>query len=169
MALEAPGDQGRLVDRRRLPFRDAVDRYFWNQYRNGRWRCRTRLSHRYTARSMAACPSRGACRRPRSLPLASSSALKPRSKPEAMGPHSASACMGISRIGTYISDQTANYLDIRTRVEILNQRLNVIHDLFEMLGTELNHSHSNRLEWTIIWLILIEVIISLTVHVFHIL
>lgn len=63
----------------------------------------------------------------------------------------------------------ANYLDIRTRVEILNQRLNVIHDLFEMLGTELNHSHSNRLEWIIIWLILIEVIISLTVHVFHLL
>jgi uncharacterized Rmd1/YagE family protein len=63
----------------------------------------------------------------------------------------------------------ANYLDVRTRVEILNQRLNVIHDLFEMLGTELNHSHSNRLEWIIIWLILIEVIISLTVHVFHIL
>lgn len=62
----------------------------------------------------------------------------------------------------------ANYLDVRTRVEILNQRLNVIHGLFEMLGTELNHSHSNRLEWTVIWLILIEVIISLIVHVFHI-
>lgn len=62
----------------------------------------------------------------------------------------------------------ANYLDIRTRVEILNQRLNVIHGLFEMLATELNHSHSNRLEWTIICLIIIEVIISLVVHVFHI-
>jgi uncharacterized Rmd1/YagE family protein len=61
----------------------------------------------------------------------------------------------------------ANYLDIRTRVEILNQRLNVVHGLFEMLATELNHSHSNRLEWIIIWLILIEVIISLGVHVFH--
>lgn len=62
----------------------------------------------------------------------------------------------------------ANYLDIRTRVEIMNQRLNVMHDLFEMLATELNHSHSNRLEWTIIWLILIEVIISLWVHVFNV-
>lgn len=62
----------------------------------------------------------------------------------------------------------ANYLDVRARVEILNQRLNVIRDLFEMLGTEVNHSHSTRLEWIIIWLILIEVIISLTVHVFHI-
>lgn len=64
---------------------------------------------------------------------------------------------------------TANYLDVRTRVEILNQRLNVIHGLFEMLTTELHYSLSNRLEWAIIWLILIEVIISLVVHVFHIL
>lgn len=62
----------------------------------------------------------------------------------------------------------ANYLDVKTRVEILNQRLNVMHGLFEMLATELNHSHSNRLEWAVIWLILIEVIISLVVHVFHI-
>lgn len=61
----------------------------------------------------------------------------------------------------------ANYLDIRTRVEILNQRLNVIHGLFEMLATELNHSHSNRLEWAVIWLILIEVVISLVINVFH--
>lgn len=55
----------------------------------------------------------------------------------------------------------ANHLDLETRVEVLNQRLDVIHDLFEMLGTELNHQHSNRLEWIIILLIVSEVIISL--------
>lgn len=54
----------------------------------------------------------------------------------------------------------ANYLDVRTRVEVLNQRLNVIHGLFEMLGTELNHLHSNRLEFTIVCLIVIEIGIS---------
>jgi len=54
----------------------------------------------------------------------------------------------------------ANYLDIKNRNEVLNQRLDVIRELFEMLGNELNHQHSNRLEWTIIWLIVIEVIIS---------
>lgn len=63
---------------------------------------------------------------------------------------------------------TANYLDVRNRVEILNQRLDIIHDLFEVLGTELNHVHSNRLEWTIICLIVIEVIIALLRDVFHI-
>lgn len=63
---------------------------------------------------------------------------------------------------------TANYLDIHPRVEILNQRLDVIHGLFEMLGNELNHSHSSRLEWTIIVLIVIEVIISLSRDIFRI-
>ncbi len=56
---------------------------------------------------------------------------------------------------------TANYLDIETRVEVLNQRLDVVHELFEMLGSELNHQHSSRLEWTIICLIVIEVLVSL--------
>lgn len=63
----------------------------------------------------------------------------------------------------------AKYLDIKSRVEVLNQRLNIIHELFEMLGSELNHSHSNRLEWIIIWLIVIEVVITIGKDVFHIL
>jgi uncharacterized Rmd1/YagE family protein len=36
-----------------------------------------------------------------------------------------------------------------------------VHELFEMLGNELNHQHSSRLEWTIIWLIIIEVGLSI--------
>lgn len=62
----------------------------------------------------------------------------------------------------------ANYLDIEKRSQVLNQRLEVVHELFEMLGTELNHQHSNRLEWTIIWLIVIEVVVSLLSDVFRI-
>jgi uncharacterized Rmd1/YagE family protein len=56
---------------------------------------------------------------------------------------------------------TANYLDVETRVEVLNQRLDVIHELFEMLGTELNHQHSSLLEWTIIVLIVMEVTLTI--------
>lgn len=55
----------------------------------------------------------------------------------------------------------ANELDIQNRGQVLNQRLDVLRELFEMLGNELNHQHSSRLEWIIIWLILIEVIITL--------
>lgn len=64
---------------------------------------------------------------------------------------------------------TINYLDLEKRGQVLNQRLGVIHELFEMLGTELNHQHSSRLEWIIIWLIVIEVIVSLLNDVFQIL
>ncbi|BBI16201.1 Sporulation protein RMD1 [Neochlamydia sp. EPS4] len=63
----------------------------------------------------------------------------------------------------------ANYLDIESRVEVLNQRLDVVHELFQMLGSELNHQHSSRLEWTIIWLIIIEVMLNLLKDVFRIL
>jgi uncharacterized Rmd1/YagE family protein len=63
---------------------------------------------------------------------------------------------------------TANYLDLETRVEVLNQRLDVIHELFEMLGNELNHQHSSRLEWTIIILIIMEVFLSLLRDVFRV-
>lgn len=62
----------------------------------------------------------------------------------------------------------ANYFDIEKRSHVLNQRLGVIHELFEMLGTELNHQHSSRLEWIIIWLIVIEVVVSLLNDVFRI-
>jgi uncharacterized Rmd1/YagE family protein len=55
----------------------------------------------------------------------------------------------------------ATHLDLETRVEVLNRRLDVIHDLFEVLGNELNHQHASRLEWIIIILILIEVALSL--------
>lgn len=63
----------------------------------------------------------------------------------------------------------ANYLDIGKRCEVLNQRLDAIHDLFDMLGSELNHQHSSKLEWIIIYLIVIEVVISLMRDVFRIL
>lgn len=63
---------------------------------------------------------------------------------------------------------TANYLELETRVEVLNQRLDVIHELFEMLGNELNHQHSSRLEWTIIILIVMEVVLTLLRDVFRV-
>lgn len=56
----------------------------------------------------------------------------------------------------------AHYLDRERRVHVLNQRLTVLKELFDMLNEEVNHKHSSRLEWIIIWLILIEVIIVLS-------
>jgi uncharacterized Rmd1/YagE family protein len=66
-----------------------------------------------------------------------------------------------------IYEMVAHYLEIESRVEVLNQRLTVVHDLFEMLGNELNHQHSSRLEWAIILLILFEVTLFLFHEIFH--
>lgn len=53
----------------------------------------------------------------------------------------------------------ASYLDVTPRVEVLNKKLQIIHDMFDMLADEQKHKHSSLLEWIIIWLIAIEIII----------
>lgn len=63
--------------------------------------------------------------------------------------------------------RTTHYLDTNKRVEVLNRRLGVVHELFEILSNELNHQHSSRLEWTIIILIFIEICIVLLKELFH--
>ena len=63
--------------------------------------------------------------------------------------------------------RTIHYLDVTKRVEVLNRRLNLLHELFEILGNELNHQQSSRLEMTIIILIVIEVVIALLRDLFH--
>ncbi|NDD58696.1 MAG: sporulation protein RMD1 [Chlamydiae bacterium] len=64
--------------------------------------------------------------------------------------------------------RTAHYLDVSKRVEVLNKKLTVVHELFEILSDELKHQHSSRLEWTIIILIVIEVILAVLRDIFHI-
>ncbi len=61
---------------------------------------------------------------------------------------------------------TAHYLDRERRVSVLNQRLLILQELFDMLAAELNHQHSSRLEWTIIWLIVIEVFLHVMTDIF---
>ena len=60
-----------------------------------------------------------------------------------------------------------HYLDVNKRVELLNRRLNLMHELYEILSNELNHQQSSRLEMTIIILIVIEVILALLRDLFH--
>jgi uncharacterized Rmd1/YagE family protein len=63
--------------------------------------------------------------------------------------------------------RTAHYLDVSKRAEVMNKRLNIVHELFEILSGELNHQHSSRLETIIILLILIEVTLALLRDLFH--
>lgn len=63
--------------------------------------------------------------------------------------------------------RTSHYLDVSKRAEALNKRLNVVHELFEILRNELNHQYSSRLEWTIVILILIEIVLAVLRDLFH--
>ncbi len=59
------------------------------------------------------------------------------------------------------------YLDVGKRAELLNRRLTLMHELYEILSNELNHQQSSRLEMTIIILIVIEVVLALLRDLFH--
>jgi len=56
---------------------------------------------------------------------------------------------------TYLS--ASKHLEVNARVEVLNKKLAIIHEMFEMLADEQKHKHSAMLEWIIILLILVEV------------
>jgi uncharacterized Rmd1/YagE family protein len=60
----------------------------------------------------------------------------------------------------------ADYLEIRQRVEVLNKKVETIHQLFDMMADEQNHRHSSLLEWIIIWLIAFEILVFLVHDIF---
>lgn len=56
---------------------------------------------------------------------------------------------------------TADFQDIQIRQNLMNHRLDMIHELYSILSNELNYKHSTRLEIIIVILIGIEVIMGL--------
>lgn len=61
---------------------------------------------------------------------------------------------------------TTNEHDLPSRLQVLNTRLDIIKDLFEVMSNELKHRHAIAIEWIIVILISIEVIISIKAHLF---
>jgi len=43
-----------------------------------------------------------------------------------------------------------NYRDVQSRIEVLNRKVAIIHELLTMLAEEQKHGHSSLLEWIII-------------------
>ncbi len=62
---------------------------------------------------------------------------------------------------------TINDLELHPRTAVLNRRLDIVKELFEMMRDELNNRHSTMLEIIIISLIMMEVFLTLIIHVFH--
>lgn len=53
----------------------------------------------------------------------------------------------------------SKYLDVVARINVLNKKLETIHELLDMLASEQNHKHSSLLEWIIIILIALEIVL----------
>ena len=53
------------------------------------------------------------------------------------------------------------YLDIDKRMNVLQQRLDVVRELLDMLATALENEHANRLEWIVVVLIVVEVVLQI--------
>lgn len=58
-------------------------------------------------------------------------------------------------------ERCCEYLELETRVEVLNARFNVLGEMLDMLRSHQNEYHTSRLEWIVIWLILVEVVVGL--------
>ena len=58
-------------------------------------------------------------------------------------------------------NMTKQFLDIPSRVTALNQKLDVLQELFDILNSQVQHRHSSLLESIIILLIAVEIVISL--------
>lgn len=58
-------------------------------------------------------------------------------------------------------EKMIKYLDIKSRVEVLNKKVEIIQELLHVLGDEQKHRYSSFLEWIIIILIAFEIIMNL--------
>lgn len=62
----------------------------------------------------------------------------------------------------YYSDYRiiAKYLEMETRVEVLNTRLDMMKELLDMIQQQMQNEHARKLEWIVIWLIVVEVFLE---------
>lgn len=65
-----------------------------------------------------------------------------------------------------IYERLHKYLELDKRVEILNKRLDIMEELYEMLLVMTQHAYSAKVEWIIIALIAVEIAISLIYEIF---
>ncbi|KXZ41525.1 hypothetical protein GPECTOR_415g269 [Gonium pectorale] len=57
--------------------------------------------------------------------------------------------------------RVTEYLELESRVELLNSRFAVLQEMLDMLRDHQNNYHNVRLEWIVIWLIVVEVVVGL--------
>jgi hypothetical protein len=60
-----------------------------------------------------------------------------------------------------VYDKVWEYLEMEDRIEVINTRLSVLHEMLDMLRNQQNALHSERVELIIIWLIVADCVILL--------
>jgi len=53
------------------------------------------------------------------------------------------------------------YQNVDKRLEVINSRFALLHELYEIVIHQMETAHNSKLEWIVIWLIVIEVVIGL--------
>ncbi|GAX82558.1 hypothetical protein CEUSTIGMA_g9984.t1 [Chlamydomonas eustigma] len=59
-------------------------------------------------------------------------------------------------------ERACEYLELPTRIEVLNARLEVLQEMLEMLRNHQNHDHDMRVEWFVIWLLVVDTVLMMT-------
>ena len=57
--------------------------------------------------------------------------------------------------------RATEYLELEQRVSVLNNRFEVMTELLNIVREHENNLHTARLEWIVIWLVVVEVVIGL--------
>ena len=57
-------------------------------------------------------------------------------------------------------DVTKSSFQIQNRVETLDAKLDAANEILSLISDQFKHSHGSRLEWIVIWLVMVEVIIG---------
>ena len=56
--------------------------------------------------------------------------------------------------------QVTRYLEMSQRTEVLNKRLDMLRELLDVLQQQMENAHAVKLEWIVIWLIVVEVVLQ---------
>lgn len=62
---------------------------------------------------------------------------------------------------------TAMYLEMEPRTEVLNKRLDLLRELLRLVQHQHENAHNVKLEWIVIWLIIVSVVLELYVILGH--
>lgn len=65
-----------------------------------------------------------------------------------------------------VYSQSYDYLEVGQRINVLSKKLHVLRDILNILAEELQNKHSSKLELIIIYLIAIEIIMSISGYIF---